>query len=202
MMITTLNLRNKLVFSYLYSIFVKNSYMNEIWKNVEGFEGLYEVSDLGNVKSLRRKCAKWNGFRTVKERILKPGKDAIGYLHVLLAKDTKRYLYKVHRLVAFHFIPKIEGKPLVHHKNGIKWDNRAENLEWVTHTENMKHASIGSNRNGKPIKCSNGEIYSSLKVASEALHIPKSSILDVIKGRKKSHKGIIFKQYEDEKEEN
>lgn len=114
----------------------------EIWKPIKDWEFLYEVSNLGRVKSLERKVSAKNGAkRTVKERILKFN-DSRGYLLVHLSKsqhNTKGY--KVHRLVAEAFIPNPQGKPCVNHINGIKTDNRVENLEWVTHLENSRHAT-------------------------------------------------------------
>lgn len=98
----------------------------EIWKDIPGYEGLYRISNLGNVKSLK----------FGKERILRPGKDNHNYLIVVLCKDGKHKTRLIHRLVAFAFIPKVEGKEFVDHINGIRDDNRIENLRWCTHREN------------------------------------------------------------------
>lgn len=84
--------------------------MKEIWKDIEGYEGKYKVSNLGDVIS----------FKLNKEKILKPGIDKDGYLRVGLCKNGKRKNYGIHRLVAEAFIPKIEGKEYVDHINGIK----------------------------------------------------------------------------------
>ena len=104
----------------------------EIWKDIPGYEGLYQVSDCGRIKSL-------NYRRTKQECIMKP-RVAHGYQYVKLFKDKLRKLVKVHRLVAQVFIPNPDNKPEVNHINGIKTDNRAENLEWTTHSENQLHA--------------------------------------------------------------
>ena len=117
----------------------------EIWKDIPGYEGVYQVSNLGNVRSLK----------FGKERMLKPGKDRENYLHVDLSKNGKRKTCKVHRLVADTFIPSIEGKEFVDHINGIRNDNRMDNLRWCTHQENdnfplsRKHKSENNAWKGK-----------------------------------------------------
>jgi len=114
---------------------------DEIFIDVVGFEGLYQVSDLGRVKSLgRRVNGLWkNGFY-VRERILKQSIDSGGYYNVSLAKDGKAKTFTIHRIVATAFLPNPENKPEVNHKNGIKNDSRLENLEWATEKENINHA--------------------------------------------------------------
>lgn len=113
--------------------------MEEIWKDIDGFEGYYQISNIGNVKSLHRIVHHSNGFKTVRERILKPTK-AKGYCIVrVVKKHTNKYL-TVHRLVAKSFIKNTGNKRCVNHKNGIKTDNRVENLEWCTYKENTSHA--------------------------------------------------------------
>lgn len=110
---------------------------DEIWKPIEGYEGLYEISNLGRVKSLGRT----NRGGTKPEKIMRQQKQWTGYLQLgLTGLDGKQRYKKVHRLVATAFIPNPENKPMVNHKNGIKDDNRVENLEWVTASENHLHA--------------------------------------------------------------
>ena len=102
--------------------------MKEIWKDIKEYEGLYQVSNLGRIKSLYFK----------NEKILKGRLDKDGYILVRLYKNEKGINKKVHRLVAEAFVP--ECKIQVNHKNGIRDDNRAENLEYVTASENQLHA--------------------------------------------------------------
>lgn len=106
--------------------------MNEIWKDVVGFEGRYQVSNKGNVKSLR--FLSHNG-----EKLMKLSNHHSGYLIVQLGKHPAK-TYLVHQLVAQAFIPPIEGKKIVNHIDGDKHNNCIDNLEWVTHKENAEHA--------------------------------------------------------------
>lgn len=104
----------------------------EIWKDIIGFEGLYQISSLGRVKSLK------STHRTPRELIRAQGHDKDGYCRLVLY-GTRVFYTKIHSLVADHFIPKIEGKNCINHINAIKWDNRVENLERCTNKENVDH---------------------------------------------------------------
>lgn len=111
--------------------------MQIIVKNLVGYEGLYLIDSLGNVVSLPRQ----QGSRFVNQyRILGTKVNRLGYKEVALSKDGKTRTVLLHRLIAQHFIDNPDNLPCVNHKNGIKSDNRIENLEWCTRSQNTKHA--------------------------------------------------------------
>lgn len=125
----------------------------ELWKDIEEFEGFYQISNKGNVRSLDRYTFGKNGKqRFRKGRLHKPGIGSHGYKVVGLRKGKGLNLKLIHRLVAIHFIPNPENKPCVNHIKGIKTDNRAWRLEWVTYKENNNHATkTGLKKSKKPI---------------------------------------------------
>ena len=111
----------------------------EVWKDIPGYEGLYQASNLGRIKSLPKRKGKGAGY--IKgEEVLTASVEAYGYARVVLRKEGIRKKYQVHRLVAEAFIPNPERKQQVNHKNCNKADNRVENLEWCNSSENMAHA--------------------------------------------------------------
>ena len=120
--------------------------MQEIWKDIPGYEGYYQVSNQGVVKALERTYKQFNGltgnynYRVYHEKVMFVEEDKDGYLKTRLSKDGKQKKFFVHRLVAMTFIPNQENKPEVNHKDGIKKNNGSENLEWVTTSENQRHA--------------------------------------------------------------
>ena len=107
----------------------------EIWKDIKDYEGLFQVSNLGRVKSLG------NGGTYKTSRIRKFYKNKGGYLQVQLCKDGKRKWFRVNRLVASAFLENPDNLPCVNHRNEIKTDNRAENLEWCSYEDNINHGT-------------------------------------------------------------
>jgi hypothetical protein len=112
----------------------------EIWKEIKDYEGLYDISNLGRVKSLAKYVNNSKGTLNYnKERILCNVKKN-GYYKIKLCKEGKIKTLLVHRLIAIAFIPNLENKPFINHINGIRDDNRIKNLEWCTPKENSTHA--------------------------------------------------------------
>ncbi len=130
---------------------------DEIWKDIIGFEGFYQVSNMGRIKSLAKIIKHSNPKLQCnrKERILRQTKTN-GYLNVSLCKYGIVSQHTSHRLVGLHHVDNPENKPCINHKKGIRHDNRATEIEWATHSENQKHAydiglhtkMIGENVNG------------------------------------------------------
>jgi len=118
--------------------------MKEIWKDIVGYEGYYQVSSFGRVKSLSRIKYRKNGKKVVPhvfpEKILRPEETWNGRLRVVLMVDKVKKRFLVHRLIALVFIPAIEGKPWINHKDGNPHNNKPGNLEWCTREENVEHA--------------------------------------------------------------
>lgn len=169
---------------------------NEIWKDISGFVGLYQVSNLGRVKSIGRyDCMK----RYWPERILKTQKTKDGYTRVFVCKDGKIRRFMLARIVAKMFVPNPDGLPQVNHKNENKDDNRAENLEWCTAKQNINYGTCIMRRSvkqGKPVICmTTGKRFFSIGEASRKTGISQTSIIRCCKGRQMSAKGYVF-EYE------
>lgn len=178
-------------------------FMKEIWKDVVGYVGLYQVSNLGRVKSCSHLVKCKNGYRIQPCKHLKNCFDN-HYYHVTLFLNGKRKIYLVHRLVAQAFIPNPKNLPQVNHKDGNKTNNNAKNLEWVTCSENIKHAfRVGLNHahdggTSKPILAydTNGifvKEYKSTNEAARVLKVSTGNIWSVLSGKRKQIKGFVFK---------
>lgn len=114
--------------------------MNEIWKDIEAYEGLYQVSNLGRVRSYDRVVKHGDHFRKDKGKILAIVFTPEGYPKVTLSVDSKRKHVKVHRLVAKAFLENSDPTLIVNHKDGVKKNCCVDNLEWVSYSYNVKHA--------------------------------------------------------------
>jgi hypothetical protein len=175
----------------------------ENWKDVNKYEGIYCVSNLGRIASLGRyKSAKNNGFAWIEPRILKEKTTRLGYKEVSLSRNgtTKRFF--VHRLVALSFIPNPLGLPQIDHIDGVKSNNKVSNLRWCTAKGNMqnpitkqvvKHTHFG--HTPIPVVSLNGNtIVKKYSSATDATKdgFKRDSICSVCTGRRKTHKGYSW----------
>lgn len=179
--------------------------MREIWKDIPGYEGLYQASTLGRIKKLSTFLPDKNGKRchrkacVLKQNIWKPkSKLSTRRKTVYLYKDGVKNTAKVHRLIALTFIPNPENKPDINHKDGNGENNKVDNLEWVTKNENMWHARyVLGHQNGfrnKSVKCvETEEIFSSTSEAAKAKKVDQSSISRAANGRLKRAAGYHWK---------
>lgn len=185
--------------------------MEEVWKDIEGYEGLYQVSNLGRVRSLDRVDSKG---RHKCGQIMKLSLNEKGYVKITLWKNGKKKDYKVHRLVAQAFIPNPNNLPEVNHiidDFEHRSDNRVENLEWCTHEYNLNYGNrskrhseaikgrklseehkrkigeAGKGREGKKVICiTTNEIFLSIMEASRKYNVPDGNINKCCKGERKS----------------
>ena len=164
---------------------------NEVWKDIKGYESLYQVSNMGRVKSLPR-------LHHPYEQILAPHEVKGGYLQAELLRDGSKKGIKIHRLVAEAFIPNPEGKREVNHIDGDKHNNAVDNLEWVTSSENQMHAFyvtkaqkmstvLQKDLDGKPIRKWYG-----INRASRALGIQAADISHCCSGQRKTAGGFTW----------
>ena len=174
--------------------------MKEIWKDIEKYEGYYQVSNLGKVKSLQRIVVDKKSTRTFKSRVLKPSPDTHGYLQVRPSKKGKVKTFRVHQLVARAFIPNPHNKPEINHDDGNKINNCVSNLEWQTSRENSIHASQTGLLNithNKPViqydlnhKILNK--FNSGKMAQDLTGVNRNNISQCSRGNIKTAGGFIW----------
>ena len=172
----------------------------EEWRDIKGYEGLYQVSNTGKVKSL-------NYSKTGKEGILKSCKNSAGYLILELFKNGIGKCHAIHRLVAEAFIPNIDNLPCINHKDENKENNYVENLEWITYKENANHGTRNermAEKLKKPIFSISKEsglitYWASISEASKQTGINLSSISACCRGKRKSAGGFYW-HYSDSEE--
>lgn len=160
----------------------------EIWKDIEGYEGLYQVSNLGRIKSLKRQKSNGKNLVYIDEKILTQNITNWGYYRVALYKNGIRKYHRVHRLVATAFLPNPENKEQVNHIDGNKLNNNLDNLEWSTRIENIHHAKINGlysnncDSNYILLKDDDNNIisqYNSKRKLAEIININEGKILKV-----------------------
>lgn len=181
----------------------------EIWKDIPDYEGLYQISNLGRVKSLEKTM--WNNHKNIKkeEMILKPNKVGKGYYCVKLYKNKEYKMKKVHRLVAQAFIDNPENKKQVNHIDGDKENNCVNNLEWCTCRENIKHSwknNLHKSLKGKYNKLSKEILQYDLQgnfikkwesITSAQQDLKISNISSVCSGERKKAGGYIWRYKND-----
>ena len=162
--------------------------MEEIWKPITGFEGMYEVSNLGRVKSCKRtRLSKAKSISQVRERILKQRSDKNGYLEVALCRDGKLHFFRCHRLVASAFIPNPDHLPVINHKDENVSNNIVTNLEWCSVSFNTSYSVY---KRSQRILC-NGVEFPSIKALSRHLGVDSRGIRYVVK----KGGGLYLKKY-------
>lgn len=176
----------------------------EEWKDIKGYEGLYQVSNEGRVKSLSRNCFVKDKLgnkycRTIKEKILKPIKQSNGYLYNTLHKNGEGKMFRTHRLVAEAFIPNSNSLLIINHKDEDKENNSVSNLEWCTPKYNSNYGNSIAKRVTKQAK----QVYqydldgNLVKVWESTMECGRngygqSKIVMCCNGKRKTHKGYIW----------
>lgn len=176
----------------------------EIWKPIEGYEGLYEVSNFGRVRSLDRYVRNNDAYnRKICGKIMKPHMNENGYMIVSLRNGGERHKkYRVHRLVALAFLPNPNNYTDVNHKDEVKHHNNLDNLEWCNRSYNSLYGTAQerlSKHKYHPVEMrdvNNGRIirkFESIKQASQDMNIKRSHISRVCRGERKTAGGYIWR---------
>lgn len=167
------------------------------WKDIPGFEGFYEINIIGEVKGKQRIIKRQKGITTINPKFLTSRINNCGYMEVRLSKHGKTHTKFIHNLLGQTFIPNLENKPQINHKNGIKLDNRLSNLEWVTHSENMRHAYENNlcKKINKPVidTCDNHE-YDNAKEAAKQCGINYFTLRNYLNGSRNNPTCLQYKQ--------
>lgn len=121
----------------------------EVWKDIPEYEGLYQISNLGRVKSLKREVFRKNHFMQLQETFINSHENNTGYLAVGLYKNSKGKRFLIHRLIAINFIPNPNNLLIINHIDGNPLNNKISNLEWATQRENCCHAKLNINQVSK-----------------------------------------------------
>ena len=174
----------------------------EAWKDITGFEGLYQVSSYGNVKRMMTKAGKGTGNYARPEKVLTQRKTNVGYFMVDLYKENGRKQFLVHRLVALEFVDNPNDLSIVNHIDEIKTNNSAANLEWCTYKHNSLHSSYKiAAANGKPVIQIDREtgkairVFPSVMQAHRETGIAHGSISDCVsEKRRNTAGGFIWKR--------
>lgn len=183
--------------------------INELWKDIINFEGYYQVSNHGRVRSLDRYVVanKNGGLKLLKGKIMKltkaKGRNNDGYLVVNLRKKGKNKVLGVHRLVAEAFVDNPNNYPIPNHKDGNKENNFSDNLEWTTYSQNNQHAIDMKLRNPRGISVVQYDLdmnfikeYKSASDAARVTKLGRGSICHCLSGRRNSYAGFIWKYKE------
>lgn len=167
---------------------MKHIYTLEFWRDVKGYKGLYQVSNVGQVRSLPR--------HGTKGKILKPLKDTGGYLFVSLCKDGEKKFFLIHRLIAEAFLPNQEKLAEVDHINNAKTDNRVANLQWISKVENNRKKQSGI-MIPRRVQClETGEIFETVSAAAKAANRTSNAMGQHLRGLTQICAGKHFKYYD------
>lgn len=174
--------------------------VKEEWRDVEGYEGLYRVSSLGNVESLERYVdSKRGGTQLVHRRILKP-QVINNYLAVALCKDGTVTRKTIHRLVASAFLEKESSDDVVNHKDANKKNNCVDNLEWCTQKHNVEHSMIkglrSQDKRSRRVVRSDGAEFASVNTAAKETGVSYGNLWSHLHGRRNHVGGYTFKYKE------
>lgn len=176
--------------------------MKEEWKPIKGYEGIYEVSNLGAIRSVDRltRSNRYKDVRYTKQgRLLHPYTNKRGYKRATLIRNNEREKKLVHRIVAETFIPNPDNKQQVNHIDGNKENNSVENLEWCSNIENIHHAfntGLFDNKiDGmkKKVERNDGEVFDSIGEAAKASGISRTAVSDSANGKIGSTRSMSFK---------